>query len=394
MILSAAKVVALLWGSCLFAGTYSLHLNPPSSLSDGSISRRQALRDVSAALLVGSQLIPSSAGAQSTSNSIAAQSSSSKILLPRSNNVQLPRIGYSLYKTAAEQVSEGVGLALQAGTRHFDCASQYGTNAQVGSVIHKFLATGQVETKNGVTQTPRSDRQVYVTHKVSNTEQSLSSRELKTNLLEQSKILGKKLDLVMIHSPLTDSNKRLSTYATLCELAERKKIGAVGVCHFGVKPLQELVNAGLPAPSVIQLELSPFHLHKDVDAWAKEHDSLLSCAAWSRLSSTSGPTQGWDTLSKEIAMPRGITKQQVLIRWATQSNYLCVPRSNSQYKADRQTISENSWKSTKDIVLSAEEMAKLNSLNEDFPAGQLGVVDGWGADDILDSKWDPTTAIV
>jgi hypothetical protein len=46
-----------------------------------------------------------------------------------------------------------------------------------------------------------------------------------------------------------------------------------------------MVTAGLPPPAVIQLVLSPFNQHKDIAAWAQEHGSVLSCNAWSMLSS-------------------------------------------------------------------------------------------------------------
>ncbi|KAL7563340.1 hypothetical protein ACA910_014185 [Epithemia clementina (nom. ined.)] len=344
-----------------------------------------------------------------------AMEARSTVLLPRSNSVFLPRIGYSLYKTVPEQVSEGVALALVAGVRHFDCASQYGTNAEVGRVLKEYIQTGKVETRDGTiiatatSTTPQQRRNgLFLTHKVSNSDQSLSKTELQRDVLEQARVLvggtsktggGNKnnrkplLDLVMVHSPLTDKNRRISTHAALCELLDQGKIGAVGVCHFGVTPLQELVDAGLPAPSVIQLELSPFNQHADVAAWAAAHDSLLSCAAWSKLSSNDGPIQGWDILGS-IAKERGMTKQQVLIRWAIQRGYLCVPRSSSQYKIERQAIQENSWDATKDFVLSDKEMTILNGLDEKIPAGQLGVKDGWEESDIVDRKWDPTTAIV
>lgn len=157
---------------------------------------------------------------------------------------------------------------------------------------------------------------------------------------------------------------------------------------------RELVDAGFPAPSVIQLELSPFHQHKDVAHWAMIHDSLLSCAAWSKLSSSNGPIQGWDILGSIAQQQQNRTKQQVLIRWAIQRGYLCVPRSNSQYKIERQAIMENSWMAIQDFILSGKDMTILNNLDEQIPAGRLGVKDGWDEKDIVDNQWDPTTAVV
>jgi len=390
---------------------------PAVAASKDPRRRRQLLVDLplhtaGAALLgIGTLDIPSLPAAAATPS---FSSSSSFIRLPRSRDVDLPRVGYSLYKTKPEQVAEGVGLALQAGVRHFDCASQYQSNAQVGNVLRRYIQTGQVETRNGLTiddtAATKQQRQaeIFVTHKVSNSEQSLSTQQLQRNVLQQTKLLGldgikngkqstkPPLDLVMLHSPLTDRNRRISSYGALCDLQDRGKIGAVGVCHFGVTPLQELVEAGLPPPSVIQLELSPFHQHLEIAEWAQTHNCVLSCSAWSRLSSTSGPTQGWDTLSQKVAAPRQMTKQQVLIRWAVQKGYLCVPRSSSQFKVERQAIQENSWDATKDLVLTEQDVALLDGLDERITAGQLGVVDGWEMQDVdatNPNAWDPTTCV-
>ena len=49
--------------------------------------------------------------------------------------------------------------------------------------------------------------------------------------------------------------------------------------------IDEIIEAGLPAPAINQLELSPFNQHKDVIQWATDHDMEISCAAWSKLSS-------------------------------------------------------------------------------------------------------------
>jgi hypothetical protein len=48
---------------------------------------------------------------------------------------------------------------------------------------------------------------------------------------------------------------------------------------------------------------------------------------------------------------------------------------------------------TKDFVMTAGVMATLNRLDEQLPAGRLGIGDGWDASDIVDDKWDPTSVV-
>lgn len=375
------------------------------SLSSSS-TRRHVLQTAAASTVAISLGLPALAQEEGVVVDTTVHTDPSRLVL--SNGVSIPRVGYSLYKTAAEQVPDGIQLALAAGIRHFDTASQYGTNSIVGKTLQQYLQSGLDNGKEEVgadlaaiaaatTASKRRARrreQLFVTHKLSNEEQSIDPQAVRKAVKQQIKLLGVTyLDMVMIHSPLTDKARRLATYRALIDLQTKGLVRAVGVCHFGVAPLQELVDAGLPAPSVIQLVLSPFHPHADVAKWAFDHGSILECAAWSKLSSVTGPADGWAALGK-LAAARGMTKQQVLIRWAVQKGYLCIPRSGSKFKAERQAIEENSWAATTPFVLTAKEMALLDALDEQLPAGQLEVVDGWSKADIVDAKWDPTTAIV
>ena len=295
----------------------------------------------------------------------------SKVPLSNRCNVNLSRIGYSLYKTPADQAEDGVLLALDAGIRHFDVASQYGTTDLVGKALRSA---------------PES---VSITHKVSNAEQSRNIRKVKNAVRKQLRLLPNVVRerIVMVHSPLGDS--RVETYAALVEMKSKGEIDAIGTAHFGVKALQELVDYDLPAPDLIQLELSPFNVHRDIVEWGNAHGATLGCAAWSKLSSVDGPREGWEKVGK-IATAHSCTKQQILIRWAIQKGFVCTPRSSSKYKVERQAIRENSWTETQEIVLNDAEMILLDSLDEKIPAGRLRVLDGWSEMDILDDGWDPT----
>lgn len=154
----------------------------------------------------------------------------------------------------------------------------------------------------------------------------------------------------------------------------------------------EIVDAGFPAPTVNQLVLNPFNQHKDVIEWAKQHGTTISCNAWSKLSSAQGPQEGWAVVA-DIAKNKGLTKAQVLVRWAFQKGYLSVPRSGSKSKIERIAIQENSYNGVKDVVLTEKEMDILDGLDEKLPAGRLGILDGWTESDIVGESWDPTLAV-
>ena len=147
------------------------------------------------------------------------------VTTPKQKALSIPRVGYSLYKTDPDQVERCIALALEAGVKHFDVATQYGSNEQVGNVLKPYFQT--------------HSRQGYcITHKVSNEEQSKNGRKVKMAVKKQMKLLGVDyLDIAMIHSPLTDTARRLQSYQSLLDLQSEGVIRAVGVCHYGVNPL-------------------------------------------------------------------------------------------------------------------------------------------------------------
>ena len=88
------------------------------------------------------------------------------VTTPKQKALSIPRVGYSLYKTDPDQVERCIALALEAGVKHFDVATQYGSNEQVGNVLKPYFQT--------------HSRQGYcITHKVSNEEQSKNGRKVK-----------------------------------------------------------------------------------------------------------------------------------------------------------------------------------------------------------------------
>jgi 2,5-diketo-D-gluconate reductase A len=142
-----------------------------------------------------------------------------------------------LYKTEAAQVPKCVELALLSGVQHFDVASQYGTNEEVGSVLKSYISKGMEGVPNAPKTKSERRQQLFISHKVSNVEQSDRKGQVKRAVKMQMKQLGVNyLDLCSVHSPLTDQQRRLATYQTLLELQSEGIVRAVGVCNYGVNP--------------------------------------------------------------------------------------------------------------------------------------------------------------
>ncbi len=355
------------------------------------------------------------------------------------STIQIPRVGYSFYKTPVDQAERCTILALRAGIRHLDMATSYESNPMIAKALQPYLDTGimaldfiaekqevldqldmasQAGEMHAKTKTTmgssgsgwsvsflapppmgsigRRGRRdgLFLSHKLSNNEQSVDAVDVRRSIKATIATLGcSYLDLVSIHSPLTNKERRLTTYKALLELRDSGLIKSVGVCNYGLGPLQEIATAGLELPAINQLELSPFNAHMEIVDWCDKNGVAIACSAWSKLSGADGPMEGWDILSK-LAQQKGMTKAQVLVRWSLQKGYVCVPRSASASKIERFAIAENSYGGVNPVersfVLTPEEMATLDSLDVGYKAGKLGRRDGWLDSDVTGSGWDPT----
>ena len=85
--------------------------------------------------------------------------------------------------------------------------------------------------------------------------------------------------------PLCDPKKtsynakgcRLSTWRAYVDLWHAGKTLAIGVANYGISDLQEIIDAGMPLPTVNQI---PFHLYNaaaqlPLVAWCKAHDIVV-----------------------------------------------------------------------------------------------------------------------
>lgn len=119
----------------------------------------------------------------------------------------------------------------------------------------------------------------------------------------------------------------------------------------------------------------------------------MECSAWSRLSSTPILQDAWLDVVGGIAKHKGVTKAQVLVRWALQKGFTCVPRSAAATKVEKVAIAENSYGGVCSFQLDKEEMTMLDGLNVSLKAGTLGRRDGWNDSDVQGADWDPTNIV-
>jgi methylglyoxal/glyoxal reductase len=257
------------------------------------------------------------------------------------DGVEIPRVGLGVYQAArGAETQHAVREALRLGYRHIDTARVYRNEPDVGEAMRA----------SGIARS-----EIFVTTKLWNDDHGYDAA-LQAFDASLKRLALDTIDLYLLHWPVP--GKRLDSWRALERLYKEKRVRAIGVSNFMVHHLEELLAKAEVAPSVNQIEVSPFLQQTGVRAFCEKHQ--IAVEAYSPL------TQG-ERLDHpdvvEVAKRVSRTPAQVLLRWGLQHGMIVLPKS---VRAER--IAENA--ALFDFELDAAAMAILDSLEE-------GLVMGW-----------------
>ncbi len=253
------------------------------------------------------------------------------------NGVKMPYLGLGVYLAGpGAEAQNAIRYALEAGYRHIDTAKIYGNERDVGIALKK----------SGI---PREE--IFVTTKLWNSDHGYD--ETIRACQESLMTLGLSyVDLYLIHWP--EEELRIETWKAMITLQEEGKCRAVGVSNYTIRHLEELLADSPVVPTVNQVEFSPFLYQKDLLDFCRTNGIQLE--AYAPL--TRRQRLNHSTITS-IAAKYGKTAAQIMIRWSLQHDVVVIPKSVNQRR-----IYENA--DVFDFEISSEDMALLDSLNEDL----------------------------
>ncbi|KAF5110623.1 hypothetical protein DV453_000680 [Geotrichum candidum] len=285
-------------------------------------------------------------------------------LVKLNSGYTIPIIGLGVYKATPSEATDSVLVALEAGYRHVDSAKAYNNERDCAEGILKFLEKpGQTVKREDIFYTTKiwNDDHGYekATAAIDAALDKLSgfSKEGQTTRnLEY-------IDLVLIHSPLSNREKRLGTWKALQEAVKAGKIKSIGVSNYGIPHLEELLNwDGLVIkPAANQIELHPWLQRPELVGYLRNKDIVpVAYAPLTRGQRLDDPQLA------EYAKRYNKSPAQILIKWSIQAGFVSLPKSiNPQRIKDNIDID--------DFEFSAEDFEKLGDKNENGVTG-----------------WDPT----
>jgi 2,5-diketo-D-gluconate reductase A len=252
------------------------------------------------------------------------------------NGVQIPQLGFGVWRVSNEESIPAVTKALEVGYRHIDTAALY----------HNEEGVGQAIRASGI---PRQD--IFVTTKLWPSE---FGREAAVAGFEASlkRLDLEYVDLFLLHWPAPGRDLYIETWQTLERLvADDDRVRAIGVSNFSASHLRRLLDETDTPPALDQVELHPTLTQRDLRATHRELG--IATEAWSPLGQSEDLRH---STIRDIAKRVGRTPAQVVIRWHLQIGNIVIPKSTTPAR-----IEENF--DVFDFELSAEDVEAIEGLD-------------------------------
>ncbi|GAA4480649.1 aldo/keto reductase [Gluconacetobacter asukensis] len=264
------------------------------------------------------------------------------------SGLDLPALGFGVYRAAPEETVGAVRTALTAGYRMVDTAAAYFNEAEVGQAIRE----------SGL---PRNE--IIVQTKAWITD--YGTREIRHAYDRSRRKLGlDRIDVYLLHQPATrDFTPMIAAWRELEKMLWNGEVGSIGVCNFSPDHLRRLVAATDIPPALNQVELHPFFTQSALRAY--DRTSGIVTQAWSPIG---GVMRYWgddrppedNPLTHPTIMAIGRkydrTPAQVILRWQLDIGNSAIPKSTHP---DR--IRENF--AVFDFTLTADDIAAIETLD-------------------------------
>ena len=238
--------------------------------------------------------------------------------LKLNNGTEIPVAGFGVYEIEVASAADLVYQALAAGYRHIDSAVGYNNEKESAQGIANFLKDHP--------EVKRLD--VYFTTKITNGAHGYdkTKKQIQQIADDVKESLGY-VDLILVHSPLSDKKRRLETWKALQEHTVENDvllIKSIGVSNYGINHIEEIYNwEGYKVkPVVNQVELHPWLPRTELIKWLFKENILPE--AYSPL--TRGEKFSDPELT-ELATKSGILKPDILLKWGYIQGFIVLAKT-------------------------------------------------------------------
>lgn len=253
-----------------------------------------------------------------------------------SNGVEMPLLGYGVFRVSPEECEQAVSDALKVGYRLIDTAQAYANEEGVGRAWRKsglkreelFLVTKVWISNAGEEKAMESIDE--------------SLRKLDTNYI----------DLLLIHQPYGDV---FGTWRAMEKAYRSGKVRAIGVSNFQAARFFDFAHYVEVKPMINQLQCNVLAQQNDIQSILSETDTKTM--AWGPLGGQGAEGVVKSPILAAIGEKYGKTAAQVALRWLTQRGIVAIPKSTH---VERMEQNFNIF----DFRLTEEDMTRIAELNQ------------------------------
>jgi diketogulonate reductase-like aldo/keto reductase len=244
--------------------------------------------------------------------------------------VFIPILGLGTWEMRGSTCYQAVRYALDVGYRHFDTATMYRNEAEIGRAVRD-------------SRVPREE--VFITTKLSPRDAGRERRTLEASL---SALGVEYVDLWLVHWP-PRGGAGLPSWREFLSLREEGKTRAVGVSNYSVGQLDELARATGELPQVNQIRWGPSLFDPDELGQHRRRGVVLEGYSPFKSTNLRHPVLA------EIAARHRVTPARVVLRWHIDHGVVVIPKS-----ARRERIASNF--DVFGFALDAAEVERIDSL--------------------------------
>jgi diketogulonate reductase-like aldo/keto reductase len=249
----------------------------------------------------------------------------------------IPSLAFGLYNVPLGR--EGVVIiskAIEAGYRHFDAASIYKNEVELGEAIRR----------SGI---PREE--FFITSKVWNDAQKEGPDSVRQSIERSLRNLKcGYMDIMYVHWPVP--GHFVESYKVIQEYHVRGLVRNIGISNFGYLDYEELMNSdGIHVtPAVNQIEISPFmYRPTTIEYFQKRGIAMVSSKSLYRAVGME------HEVVQRVSKEHSVTSAQVLLRWGIQKGFVVICKTSNP---DRMVENRN----VMSFSLTEHDVMQLDSL--------------------------------
>ena len=251
------------------------------------------------------------------------------------DNTNIPQFGLGVYQVPEGDAAYNAVLdALKMGVRHIDTAHAYQNERSVGRAVRD----------SGVAR-----EKVWITTKLWPHEYGEGKTAAAIDkMLER---LGTDyIDLLLLHQQFGDY---LGAWKDMEKAVKTGKVRSIGISNFESERLEELCEAAVIKPTVLQVECHPYYQQNELKKRIEKYGTVIE--SWYPIGHGDKGLIG-EALFTKLAQKYNKSNVQIILRWHIQEGTIVFPRTtNPEHMKENFDIF--------DFELTADEMTQIRKLD-------------------------------